>query len=209
MLENFHRFFGVSNVNINTDATVNSKFNIVQKNASGFNELINSYSGKSFGNGLYRLHEIENIEKWNEIITQAFPEFTGRISSFGFDWLGRQFALDLKRIVEGQPQILMFEPGTGEVLEIPCSFLDFHEYEIPNDHDACLSSEFFKGWTSQNSINLLTDKCIGYKVLLFLGGQDSLENLELCDMEVYWTFCSQLIQKIKELPVGTIINIEK
>ncbi|MBQ6554892.1 MAG: DUF1851 domain-containing protein, partial [Firmicutes bacterium] len=35
-----------------------------------------------------------------------------------------------------------------------------------------------------------------YKVPLFLGGEDDIPNLELCDMEVYWGILSQLKSKI-------------
>ncbi len=170
-------------------------FDDVQKNATGFIEFLSSFQGETFGNGIYRIHKLENIQKWNEEILQAFPEFKGRISCFAFDWLGRQFSLDNGRIENGQPLIIMFEPGTGEALEIPCNFMDFHEIEIPSYHDACLASEFFEDWSDSNPEVIKHNECVGYKVPLFLGGEDLLNNLEKSDMEVYWHITSQLIQK--------------
>lgn len=39
------------------------------------------------------------------------------------------------------------------------------------------------------------DKCVGYKVPLFLNGEDNISNLELSDIEVYWGIMGQMIAK--------------
>lgn len=41
---------------------------------------------------------------------------------------------------------------------------------------------------------------------LFLGGEDSLENMEVSDMEVYWDMTDQLWEAVKDLPEGTKIG---
>jgi hypothetical protein len=41
---------------------------------------------------------------------------------------------------------------------------------------------------------------------LFLGGQDVVENLEVSDLEVYWSICGQLRRGALRLPQGTAIN---
>jgi hypothetical protein len=147
---------------------------------------------------LYRVHQLNNIEKWNNIVTDAFPEFAGRIYCFGYDWLGRQFAIDKKRTRNSKALILMFEPGTADVLEIPCDFVEFHEVEIVEYHDACLASSFYKQWRDEiDDTEIEPTKCIGYKVPLFLGGEDTITNLEVSDMDVYWTICSELIKEIR------------
>ena len=119
---------------------------------------------------------------------------------------GRQFALDSQRIENGQPQILMFEPGTAEVLEIQCNIVQFHDEEIPGYHDSCLASYFFEDWISSNPDGLEINECAGYKVMLFLSGEDTLQNLEKSDMDVYWSICSQLILKTKDLPEGAQVK---
>lgn len=205
MFKDFCKFFNILEVD-KSKCHLTNKLNNVQKIAVGFNELLCDFQGDSFGKGIYRLHEYDNIEKWNEIISEAFPEFHERIQCFGYDWLGRQFSLDKERIVDGQPQILMFEPGTGEILEMPCNFIEFHNNEVVNYHEACLASEFFDDWMSINKTKLTEKECAGYKVLLFLGGDDTAENLELSDMEVYWSICGQLIKSTREFAEGTKIN---
>lgn len=66
--------------------------------------------------------------------------------------------------------------------------------KIPEHHDVCLASDFFCEWREANQPFILPhDKCIGYKVPLFLNGDDDISNLEVSDMEVYWGIMAQLI----------------
>ncbi|TBW45982.1 DUF1851 domain-containing protein [Marinobacter halodurans] len=173
--------------------------------ATGLSEFLGNYSGSSFG-GLYRVHSVQNIGKWNQVVGKAFPEFKNRIFCFGYDWLGRQFALDRKRIESGEPLILMLEPGTGEVLEIPVNFVQFHEDELVDYANEALAAEFFQEWLAAGNASPKLDQCVGYKKHLFLNGSDTIENLELTDLEVYWDISSQLLEKVRGLPLGTPIK---
>ena len=173
---------------------------------SGYSDFMSKYAGLSVGGGLYRIHELEKIEEWNEIISEYFAEFRDRFSCFGFDWLGRQFALDRQRLLEGEPTVLMFEPGTGDVFEIPATFASFHDDEIVNYHKEALSSDLFASWSALQKAPLAHTECAGYKVPLFLGGQENVENLELIDMEVYWVVVGQLLTKTRGLPPETKIG---
>lgn len=205
MFKEFCEFFNIPEI-VENKYEMRENIRNLSNTVSGFNELQSNYQGVSFAQGLYRLHSYASIDKWNKIVSEAFPEYKGRIECFGYDWLGRQFSLDKSRVVDGEEQILMFEPGTGEVLEIPCNFMQFHNEEIPDYHDACLASEFFNDWMRINNTTLDQQECAGYKVLLFLSGADIVENLEKSDMEVYWSICAQLINKTRHLPEGTKIK---
>ena len=156
---------------------------------SGMKEFCELLNGKSFLNGMYRLFKTDDIEKWTAITEQAFPLYKGRFSVFGYDWLGRIFALNKKT-----GTVLLFEPGTGEVLDIPASFEDFHNVEIADYNEDSLASDFFKKWFFQNNkYELKNSECAGYKVPLFLNGDDVIENLEVSDMEVYWEIMMPLM----------------
>jgi len=160
-----------------------------QKYVADIVEFMDSFGGKTFLNGLYRIHKNEDIAKWNKILKNSFPKFKNEIQVFGYDWLGRNFALDKKRNI-----VLIFEPGTGEILNTQESFVNFHNNEIPQYHDACLASNFFDEWfKSNNNFILPHNKCVGYKVPLFLNGDDNIENLEISDMEVYWEIIMPLM----------------
>ena len=194
MFQRFKDFFNVEDIFKNTPYDVELTLDVPED----VKEFLYKYEGMTFGEGLYRIHKLEEIEKWNKIVTDVYTEFQGWVHCFGYDWLGRQFAINFKSTSNNRPLILMFEPGTADVLEIPCNFVDFHEEEITEYHDACLASSFFKQWVTEVDNNALeSSKCVGYKIPLFLGGEDNISNLELSDMEVYWSIYSELITKTK------------
>ncbi|WP_426297760.1 T6SS immunity protein Tdi1 domain-containing protein [Arthrobacter sp. R-11] len=174
----------------------------------GYAEFAAEFSGASFGNGLYRVHDDRSGPLAFTLIANEFPDFASRVCPVGYDWLGRQFAVDSGRLTAGQPQILLLEPGTGEALEIPVPFTGLHEEELIEYPDAALASDFFDVWSAANAgaLPLRRDQCVGYRVPLFLGGGDVVENLEVSDMEVYWSICGQLRQGTSTLPPGTSIN---
>lgn len=90
------------------------------RTSESYESLATLFARRSFKDGLYRVHDADSGPAAQQLIAEAFPEFAARATPFGFDWLGRQFAIDSLRLIAGEPQVLMIEPGTGEVLEIPC-----------------------------------------------------------------------------------------
>ena len=168
-------------------------FNFVGYNKNekicSMNEFSKLLNGTSFLNGMYRLFKTEDIEKWTAITERTFPLYKGRFSVFGYDWLGRIFGLNKET-----GTVLLFEPGTGEVLDIPSSFEDFHNVEIVDYHEDSLASSFFKEWFLKNDkYELKYSECAGYKVPLFLNGDDVITNLEVSDMDVYWEIMMPLM----------------
>jgi hypothetical protein len=170
-------------------------------------ELADRFAGCSFENGIYRLHNARTGPRAKALVAEGFPLFATRACPFGYDWLGRQFTVDSGRHEGGEPLVLLFEPGTGEVLEIPYSFAAFHE-QLDELREPALAGSFFASWTEANpgSLPLAATQCVGYKVPLFLGGEDALENLEIIDLEVYWSVSAQLREGTRVLPPGTSIR---
>ncbi|MEZ6129830.1 MAG: DUF1851 domain-containing protein [Planctomycetaceae bacterium] len=154
--------------------------------------VVERLGGKTFNDGLYRVAQADEIDAISEFILEGFPEFENRVTPFAFDWLGRVFAVDQHRVEEGHAQVVMIEFGAGEAMQIPCSAIDFHEQELINFADDALSLPFFNEWKSTHGEAIPYAKCVGYRTPLFLGGSDTLENLELSDRSVYWHFCGQL-----------------
>ncbi|TIP08058.1 DUF1851 domain-containing protein [Mesorhizobium sp.] len=173
----------------------------------GLNELLTSFGGASFKSGLYRIIRAQDVARWNARVCLGFPEFTGRITCFGYDWLGTALAVDSQRLEQGEPGIMMFEPGTGEALLVPSNIFTFHEVDVIEDEDAALAANLYTNWRSAGGAEPTYTQCIGYKVPLFLNGQDDAANQELSDLEVYWHIMGQLIAKVKGLPPGTPVNI--
>ena len=156
--------------------------------------------------GAYRLHRPEDVARFTALAVEAFPQFADRIECFGADWLGRQFATDQGRVVAGEPQVLMLEPGTGEALELPVDRTSFHTEELVNEPDAAAAYSFFEEWLDAGGVRPEYDQCVGYKRPLYLGGRDDITNLEALDLEAYWTLSAQILDQVRGLPPGTAIG---
>lgn len=140
-------------------------------------------------------------------INEYFPELRGRLRPFSYDWLGRQFCIDLKRKRGSKSLVLLVEPGSGEALRVPATFEEFHDSELVDYAGDALASDFYADW--QESIQgavIDTDRCAGYRVPLFLGGSDEISNLELTDIEVYWELCGQLRLSVQPHEEGVGIS---
>ena len=172
----------------------------------GYEKFMREYAGATFNNGLYRIHTLDSRTKWEPLITEAFPGHAGRFSVFAYDWVGRHFALDARRRESGEPLVLLFDPGFGEVLEVPGNFIQLHEHEVIEYSDAALLDHLFAEWLQGGNRAPGPTECVGFKVSLFLGGLDQLSNYELTDMEVYWSFNAQLRDQTQDLPDGTPIG---
>lgn len=72
-----------------------------------YDDFIMQLGGKSFGNGVFNSFSKDNLKKWTEIVSEAYPEFRNWFKLFGYDWLGRCFGIDLRKNTYGN--ILMFE----------------------------------------------------------------------------------------------------
>jgi len=175
--------------------------------ATGYSELAERFAGCAFENGLYRLHDATTGPRCAALVNEAFPAFAARACPFAFDWLGRQFALDSGRLDGSEPLVLLLEPGTGEALEVPLSFAAFHE-QLDELREPALAAAFFADWAAANPdcVPLASEQCAGYRVPLFLGGRDVVDNLEVSDIDVYWSLCAQLSHGTSVLPPGTSIG---
>jgi hypothetical protein len=168
--------------------------------------LLEKWGGTSFNGGIYRLIRGEDVQHWAATAESAFPAFAGRLVPFGFDWLGRLFALDLLRTVDGAPAVTLLEPGTGEALETPCTAESFHEKELIDYREEALAASFFQAWLQAGGAGPNQKQCVAYRQPLFLGGSDTVQNLDLADLDVYWGLAEQLIRQTRGLPVGTLIR---
>lgn len=162
----------------------------------GFAAFMREFSGVSFNNGLYRAHLISDIGQRTALCVEAFPPLENAVVCFSSDWMGRQFAVDYTR-PEGQKAILLCDSGTADVFEIPYTFMEFHDSALIDDEETLLSSASYREWLDAGGRPPGLQECIGYKVPLFLNGEDALENLEVTDMEVYWSINAQIIARIQ------------
>ena len=158
-------------------------------NADSISSFLKLTYGKSYLEGLYRFFEEEKVSYWNEIVESCFPEYEGAITVMSYDWMGRIFAIE-----KASQKVILFEIGSGDVYDTDADVLEFHDDLIAEHPEECLVSELFADWRSaNNNISLKAADCVSYKVPLMLGGGDDFENLDLCDMDVYWEILKPVI----------------
>jgi Domain of unknown function (DUF1851) len=164
-----------------------------QSGADKLSALFAECGGVSINNGLYRVHSRTSSQRWSDNIRQYFPEIKKTVFPFGYDWLGRQYG-----IIQGVENVLvMFDPSTVEYYELAADLKDFHNKDLVDDRDEAVSEEsFIQALEKMNITELAIDKCVGYKVPLFLGGTYDYTNYEITDIEVYWEFQSQIFKQI-------------
>ena len=168
--------------------------------------VTDALAGRSFGNGLYRVHSTSAKSKWTAIIAEAFPGYAGKIKAFSSDWLGRQFAVNLVSENENTARTLMFNVSYGEVLEIPGDIIDLHEKVFVDLPDASLERSKFESWLQHGGRSPTSMECCGYKVPPIVGGSDEFNNIKLVDMEVEWQITGQLLVSLSKIPKDARID---
>jgi T6SS immunity protein Tdi1, C-terminal len=158
----------------------------------GWRELLGTHGGASFADGVYRLCRVDELRPWTFAAVRAFPDWNGKILCFGYDWLGRFYAIDTTRRRREQPLTVTLDPTTGEVYPSKSDFVKFHEIELVEYPEDTLASEQFDAWRASNP-PLDYESCVGLKVPLFMGGTFTPANFEVIDLDVYWTLTAQLM----------------
>ena len=167
----------------------------------GYGELARCVAGLPLGGGILRIVSADEGAAATAFLIEGFPEFAGRAVPVAIDWLGRVFAVD-----RGRPQgLLLVEPGSGEAFEIDDSFAEFLDRSLVDDPEL-LEVDLYEGWLAAGGPAPPAGACIGFKLPLFLGGVGSLDNLELTDLDVYWSLSAQLRRVTRDLPPGTTIG---
>jgi hypothetical protein len=159
-------------------------------------EVLETIGGRSFNGGQYRTHRLSDVADWNTTIATAWTETAGEVCCFGYDWLGRQFGL-----YRGST-VLQFSAGALEMVEIPGDLDAFHNEVLVDMAEPALAVDFYKAWLASGGAIPRPDECVGYKRPLFLGGSDWIDNLELIDLDVYWTVCAPVIARARIVGVG-------
>ncbi|MBN8732894.1 MAG: hypothetical protein J0L64_20325 [Acidobacteria bacterium] len=167
-------------------------------------QLIRQYGGTSYEGGLYWILNGEDARMWTIMVRRCFPAESAGVEAFGRDWQGNVFGYR-----GGGPCVILYQPGTGDVFEVSDSLDRFHNEELTEHAEEALSLSLWNEWR-RSSPAPDRSQCVAYKKpLFFLGGDVTVENLSIANMDVYWEVMCQLLQQIRELPEGTPINLVK
>ena len=167
----------------------------------GWDELFAQYPGSTFNHGIYRLHTPDTAQEANLIVVETFPRYKNAVICFSYDWLGRQFALDPRRMFDGEPGVLLIDLATRQAYEIDVTFVAFHNNVLIEDSQEALESHLFVDWASENqqSLPLRRNQIVGYRIPLTLGGQHEIANMVIEDMAV----SLELDRQIGDAVLGT------
>ena len=196
-----------------TDWSLNDVEKIVGGQVTGYSEFLRFVAHSSFEGGLIRFLLPQllfpfSLINWNSPNgwINSWQKYKDRLFVFAYDWLGRQIAFDRTRTISSELMISILEPGTGEILEVPTGFINFMEQELIEYHEAALASSFYQEWRNVEGSIPEPNQCVGYKIPLFLGGTDTVDNLEIIDLDVYVTTCGGLFEGSLSLSKGQKIS---
>lgn len=152
-----------------------------------YNAFIDHFEGRSFGGGVFKVVERADIPKWKEdILGLCLRRSEDGFRLFGYNWLGQFFAIDDQ---EGKGHVIIIDTDTTAYTDM--GFLEYLNDELPENPERSLHVTQYGEWVASHG-PVDPGECVGYKVPFFLGGDDSPDNMEVIDMDVYWTMTGQL-----------------
>ncbi len=162
--------------------------------------FLEEFGGASFSGGLFRIHTKGSMYIWSQLIDEFFPSYNKQYFLFGYDWMGRHYGISKNPFNE---KVYMFDDSTNEVYELEQSMESFFNEDLVDYCDDTLNTSTFSLLENKD---LTADKCYSFKVPLFLGGTDTIDNYSLIDMMVSWELNYQIVNKIKDFKDGQLIN---
>lgn len=174
--------------------------------AADYANLLQEVSGLSFEKGLYRIIEENNVEEWKKKLYSAYPAYQDRSIPFAYDWLNRMYCMELDSTGISS-QCLLVSHITDEVLRIPFGVAQFHNEVLLENIDDILEPKRFSEFLLQTQRSMLRlDECASLDVPLFLGGDYSVQNMKVLDVDVDWEITLQMLSRTRGLKAGTAIS---
>jgi hypothetical protein len=169
---------------------------------AGYAEFAQKAAGLPLCGGLLRVVTASEGKSATDFLREGFPEYADRAVPFAVDWIGRVVAVDRAR----PPGLLLIEPGSADAYEIDESLVDYFDRDVVDESDVFLATDLFEDWKAAGGEAPPAGSCVGFKVPLFLGGTGSAQNLEVSDLEVYWSITAQLRTSTRGLAPGTQVG---
>lgn len=161
------------------------------------------YCGHSFNQGVIRFHDSQTGPMFRESVFAAFPEIKRmdrQAVVLAFDWQGCQY-LTAKLRGERELMVLKADIGVG-TLEPLAPVVTLAAILKAPDMQRYFYGERFDEWRAlvdRPGSQLSFTDCVDFQVPLFLGGEDTAQNMQLTDMDVAWTIGGQLLAGTRSL----------
>ena len=188
MLENFLDKFGLT-----------GKF---PETGDFYHNFLGDLGGWQFAQKIFSTFTLENTQEWTQLIKDAFPGFDVEFSLFAYDWKGSCYG-----VRHDDDTVLLFELCDGNVYEIPVPMLEFLDDMLPKQAEDILRIPDYRAWLRKHHDGEPGPyQCISHRVPLFLGGEDTVDNMELSDLNVVWSLYPQLWQAADGAEDGTVFG---
>ena len=148
--------------------------------------MLNNLEGKVFDNGLYKV-----LDKKSSIDALVRLQKLGISSAinlnpviFGLDWLGRYYAYD----VNDSSYTTLFDIVEAATWKAEGTVDFFHNTILTENNRDLLDYTLFLEWHKKSPTPIFFDKCVSLKLPFFFGGEYEVNNMELSDIDVVWSF---------------------
>lgn len=158
-------------------------------------------AGATFDNGLIRFHNVTSAGLAQQNLFDFFGERAGELTPFAFDWRGRHFC---RVQIEGHDMAMRVDSAFNEASPL-AEYAQTVAFLLDDEGAAEFLEEtsMKEAFSALDIFGLRFTDCVGLKVPAFLGGEESVDNLEVSDMDVYWTFNAQVYNQVKDMPPDT------
>ena len=163
-----------------------------------YQDFFDNLGGMQFGNGIFNTIHLEDAGKWEEYLVDAFPRLEGKILPYAYTWEGTFFCVDIR---DGKS--IICDTGTSTCFALPVSMCDFLNNYVANKSADYLNAVEYRQWIAANG-PVPYGFCAGWKIPLFMNGEESMDNRELSDMEVYWGVLGQIRQQVMGEDYGDV-----
>ena len=168
------------------------------------NQLFFEIGGYSFENGAFHVFEKNEICEWADTIKTLFPSVDICIP-VGRDWLNRVYAI--KHGNDFSSHVILFSHITDEFFSLGVNIRQFFDSFLIEEYENLLDMAIFGDFVEGNDIKLpLVQSGIQMKTPLFLGGNYSVDNMELIDPKIDWDIVTQLLLQTRGMEVGQSVS---
>ena len=150
-----------------------------------------------YNDGTYTLLARTEAASLTDLAASVFPVAAGNIAVFAADWMGRLFATDKGELDRGgSATVVCFDLAEPSSFTTDANFDDFHNLVAVEQMDDLLNMYQYREWIESGPSPADGERCIGYKVPLFLGGEDAVSNMEVSDRSVYLHMLAEMFRAI-------------
>lgn len=160
--------------------------------------------GRVYNHGLFRFLGADASARAAEHLRVAFGANTADTVPVLVDWLGRYA---VHEVVAGLPRLVSYDVTRDEREDL-AGFQDGLQRILltPVPRDLFDEAGYQEAREALGLRRLEEGRCVGVKVPPFLGGSETVQNLEHDSLEVHWQWHGRVLDQARALPAGARIH---